>query len=74
MKNTCSHCKYAVSTMHEKQLVLICKRHPPVMHVVPAQDTFGRVGMNIMTLHPQVTNDNFCGDFSEKEVTVKLIS
>lgn len=62
---TCSNCAYAqrMTPAGEVQSRLICARYPPSVAFVPAQDNFGRVGINMLTGSPTVDENGHCGEW-----------
>jgi hypothetical protein len=72
-KSSCDACQFCVADMAEKQLVLKCRRYPPVANAIPVQTQMG-MGVQVMSLNPQVSKNDWCGEFKVKEVSVKLIS
>lgn len=63
--NSCENCVHCVADLTDKQLNFKCRRYPPQTHVVPVQH-MGQVGMQVMTLYPQVTKNDICGEFVSK--------
>lgn len=72
--NICDTCTYCVVTMTNKQLSYVCKRYPPAVAAFPVSDKFGQMGISVMCTRPQVTKDDFCGEYVEKPVPLALVN
>lgn len=58
--------------MMDKQIVLKCRRFPPTPCAMPVQTAMG-MGVQVMSLNPQVSSYDWCGEFIAKENTLQLI-
>lgn len=67
--NTCEHCQHAekIRQAHEIQKSVVCTRFPPTAHLIPQQG-----GIGVMTVFPQVSTDQHCGEFLQRINVVNL--
>lgn len=63
-----------MANMDNKALVYNCKRYPPIATALPAQGPMGQVGISVMNIRPTVNPKDFCGEYHEKPVSLKLIT
>lgn len=61
----CQNCAYVqkMTPPGELRTHLVCTRYPPTVAFVPAQDNFGRVGVNMVTGSPTVNENGHCGEW-----------
>ena len=72
--NVCEHCQFCVADMNQKQLIYKCTRFPPNVSAVTVQGPMGQTGLQMMSMRPQVNQQDTCGEFKDKPPTIKMIN